>query len=112
MRVTSHKITRFRNLVDVDIEIPDDATLICLIGENGTGKSNILELIAGCASQLGLAPGLQFRRGGPFSDPHDIELTLRVPEGVDLSSQQEQLEAYGALPEWDGTLIYRTSTLP
>jgi predicted ATP-dependent endonuclease of OLD family len=113
MRITSLTITRWRNLENVHVDIPDDATLICLVGENGTGKSNILELLASCANALGLAPDVQLRRAPFVQDEHDFALTLRLPAGADLSSQQEQLQQYEeALQRWDRTLTYRASSAP
>lgn len=112
MRIVSLTINRWRNLEDVHIEIPVDATLICLIGENGTGKSNILELIAMCAGQMGLSPGVQLKRQPFGAGEYDISLTLRLPEGIDLGGQQPQLDAHGAqMDSWDGTLIFRQTNI-
>ena len=44
MRVTQVKIGYWRNLRDVDLNVSEDSSLVCLVGENGTGKSAILEL--------------------------------------------------------------------
>ena len=112
MRIVSLTIRKWRNLEDVYLEIPEDATLICLVGENGTGKSNILELIAMCAGQMGLSPGVQLKRHPFGAGEYDISLTLRLPEGIDLAAHQPQLDAYGAQMErWDGTLLFRQTNV-
>ncbi len=96
MRVTSLTIVKWRNLEGVHVEIPADATLICLVGENGTGKSTILELLAECAGALGLAPGVQLKRPTLGSAPHDITLTLRLPESLDAMAEGSPLRPHEA----------------
>lgn len=111
MRVTSIHIGRWRNLEGVQVDIPPEATLICLVGENGTGKSTILELLAQCAGALGLATGVQLKRPALGADQHDVTVTLRLPEGFDLAAAQ--FAPYEALlDQWDGTLIYHSSNPP
>jgi energy-coupling factor transporter ATP-binding protein EcfA2 len=113
VRVSSLTVERWRNLFGVHIEIPPDATLICLVGENGTGKSTILELLAQCAGTLGLAAGVQLRRPQLGNEPHDISLVFRLPDGFPLEAVEAAVAAhgYGGLTEWDGTLLYRSSNL-
>ena len=45
MRINRLIIKRYRNLGDVNIDFPD-SNIMAFIGNNGSGKSNILELIA------------------------------------------------------------------
>jgi predicted ATP-binding protein involved in virulence len=50
VRIQHISIGRWRHFQDVELSVPDGAPVVCLIGGNGTGKSQILELIAACAS--------------------------------------------------------------
>jgi predicted ATPase len=45
VRIDSLRVGRFRNLRDFTIEFDEDRFTTVLIGENGTGKSNVLEAI-------------------------------------------------------------------
>src|SRR6266568_1890092 len=46
MRVDRLKIRRFKNLEDVDIDFDQDSLETVLIGQNGSGKSNVIEALA------------------------------------------------------------------
>src|SRR6266511_1139675 len=106
MRIDSITINRWRNLESVHLELPADAPLICLVGENGTGKSNVLELIAAAGFRLGLSPGIQLKRGNPLDEPHDFSIRLQLPSGFVLPSEfEQQLSAYAQADEWDMSLL-------
>ena len=51
IRVT---IKAWRDLRDVELHVG-----VCLVGENGTGKSGVLELLSAAAHQLGIAQGVE-----------------------------------------------------
>jgi energy-coupling factor transporter ATP-binding protein EcfA2 len=113
MRISSLTVNRWRNLEGVHLEVPVDASLVCLVGENGTGKSNVLELIAGIAANLGLAPSVQMKRGVYELEPHDVSLTLQLSESFKLPSLQPGNENYGnLLADWDRSLTYRSANMP
>ena len=103
MRIRKIKIRRWRHFKNVELELSDEAALVCLVGANGTGKSHLLELIAACAHRLGLSQGIEIPRGDPFNDPHDFSLQFYLANGVSdavdvgLSRQQQ-------FPQWDRTL--------
>lgn len=78
MRIVRLRIERWRNFRSVDVSIPEDSTLICLIGENGTGKSNILELISAAANRIGISPGVESPRGNPFAEDHEASIAFRL----------------------------------
>jgi predicted ATPase len=78
MRILSLHIAKWRNFRNVEICVPEDSTLVCLIGENGTGKSNILELISAAANQLGISPGIENLRGNPFTEEHEVRLEVHL----------------------------------
>jgi recombinational DNA repair ATPase RecF len=109
MRVKQLSVGHWRNFEGVSVEVPKDANLVCLIGENGTGKSNMLELVATAAHTLGLSAGLPLRRGSPTGEPHEFSVTIEVSESVvprtaALEAAVSPFEA--SLPEWDGTLTF------
>ncbi|WAC89712.1 AAA family ATPase [Mycobacterium sp. Aquia_213] len=105
MRVTRLVVRTWRNLRDVDLQVDPTAPLVCLVGENGTGKSAILELLSTAAHQFGIAQGVEMARGDPFEEEHDIEVVVLVPR-TDLAELPEhlrtRLEADGE--EWNGEL--------
>ncbi|MGQ0632807.1 MAG: AAA family ATPase [Sporichthyaceae bacterium] len=112
MRVTRLTVKAWRNLREVDLEIDPHASLVCLVGENGTGKSAVLELLSAAAHQLGIAQGVEIARGNPLEEPHEIEILVRVPT-EDLALPEHlmaQIETSG-LP-WNGELgfVSRRST--
>lgn len=88
--------------------MPDDAPVVCIVGGNGTGKSQILELIAACAQRVGLSPGVEHRRGDPFSDNSTFEITFFVSIGVVPEVENSDVYAPGLredLTTWDRTLV-------
>lgn len=78
MRILSLHIAKWRNFRNVEICVPEDSTLVCLVGENGTGKSNILELISAAANHLGISPGIENPRGNPLAEEHEVRLEVRL----------------------------------
>lgn len=105
MRIIDIKIDQWRNFNNVRVKAPEDATLVCLVGENGTGKSNILELISAVAHRLGISPGVEIPRGDPFGEPHSFSVSIRFNETIDdlLDEQQAQQFAQNGI-SWHGVL--------
>lgn len=103
MRIRSIRIGAWRNFENIELELDDDAHLVCVVGANGTGKSHLLELISACAHRLGLSPGIEIPRGNPFSDPHDFSLQFYLAEGVSDAIDQG-LAREPEYKEWDRTL--------
>lgn len=60
-------------------DIPQDTSLVCLVGENGSGKSNLLELIAAVAHRVGLSSGIDSLRGDPLETEHELSVVLSLP---------------------------------
>jgi len=103
MRILSLHIAKWRNFRNVEICVPEDSTLVCLIGENGTGKSNILELISAAASQLGISPGIENLRGNPFAEEHDVRLEVRLDTSLFERLPQDYIAACkNNVLQWNG----------
>lgn len=105
MRIVRLSINHWRNLRDVDLEIQDQPTLVCLIGENGTGKSAILELLSAVSHHLGISQGVELPRGDPFSEEHDVTVLAQLP--ADDPLLQDEALTNGAQPaggSWNGGL--------
>jgi predicted ATPase len=114
MRIQHIKIERWRHFEGVEFSLPEGAPIICIVGGNGTGKSQILELIAACAQRIGLTPGLENARGDPFADNATFEVSFFVaPHAIPSVEQKEAypvgpfLEDYAA---WDRTLTISSRT--
>lgn len=106
MRIQYIKINSWRHFEQIELRIPDNAPIICIVGGNGTGKSQILELIAACAQRIGLSPGSESSRGDPFSDQADFEIRFFISPGAVPGLD---LEGHISLPNhpaehWDRTL--------
>jgi len=111
MRISAIRIGKWRNLVDVAIDLDDNTDFLCLVGENGSGKSSLVELITYAANHLGLVsqPPVA-RRPLPETrrEPFDVSLTLRVGLAYEIltanTQPTEELRAH--VGEWDGTLTF------
>ena len=105
MRIVRLSIKQWRNLRDVDLQVQDQPTLVCLIGENGTGKSAVLELLSAASHHLGISQGVELPRGDPFSDEHDLTVLAQIPVD-DLLLQDEALAnaVQAAGDTWTGTV--------
>ena len=105
VRITRLTIKRWRNLRDVDLVFQDEPSLVCLIGENGTGKSAVLELLSAASHHLGISQGVELPRGDPFGDEHDVTVEAQVP-AEDLLRRDEGLtgEIQEAGGTWTGAL--------
>ncbi|HLO64979.1 MAG TPA: AAA family ATPase [Azonexus sp.] len=124
MKIKRLKINHWRHFEGVEITVPDNATLVALIGENGVGKSSILDIVNSAAHHLGLAAGIDIPRGDPFSDTHDLSMEvflghdahgLLAPDVVN-TYKELGLEFDGRLsfisvknPEKDNKLVFLTS---
>jgi predicted ATPase len=106
VKVLRIEVDHWRNLRGVDVTIPAEDTLVCLVGENGTGKSGLLELVSAAAHRAGLTSGIDLPRGDPFSDSHDVRVTLQVttaPQSFGTELGEEIANA------WDGRLVIESS---
>ena len=106
MRFTRIHITQWRNFRNVTIEPPSETKLICLVGENGTGKSSLFELIAALSHHFGLAPGVDAPRGQPFTEKHHIAAEFTFSQGANwvFDGLPNADASLSAVTGWNGTL--------
>jgi predicted ATPase len=107
MRIRKISIAEWRNFRNLQIDIDQESSLVCLVGANGTGKTHILELISSCAHRVGLSSGVDIPRGDPFNDEvKDFELQFFLAPGV-----SDALDVPFGTPDvyatWDRTLTIR-----
>jgi ABC-type Mn2+/Zn2+ transport system ATPase subunit len=109
VRVSNLAIAEWRNLRDVKLQIDEDASLVCLVGENGTGKSAVLELLSAAAHDLGIAQGVEMARGNPLEEPHEVEVVVHVPtEDLDFPDDLKTQLAQSDQP-WGGGLRFASN---
>ncbi len=102
MRFTRIEVRRWRNFSGVTLDLRAAGGLVCLVGENGSGKTSLFELIGAIAHRIGLTPGTDAPRGDPFADEHDVGAELEVGR---LELLAPLLESHGAVGEkWDGSI--------
>lgn len=105
MKILNIRISEWRHFKDIEIAVPEDAPVVCLVGGNGTGKSQIMELIAAAAQRVGLTEGYSGYRGDPFNEESDVEITFQVAVG--LFPNLEILLEKNPSAIWDRTLTVR-----
>lgn len=103
MRIREIRIDHWRHFQNIHLKLDNDAPLVCVVGANGTGKSHMLELIASCAHELGLASGVENARGSVFADEHSVSLTFYLAPGVS-SAVDVDLASNPQFASWDRTL--------
>ena len=106
MRVQRIKIEKWRHFRDIEITVPDDAPVACVVGPNGVGKSHLLELIAAAAHRAGLSPGFETSRGDPFGENAIFEVKFYISSGTNAGLEQalEQQAENASWKAWDRTL--------
>lgn len=108
MRIRTLEIERWRNLRDLRVSLDPDADFICLVGENGVGKSNLLEVIAYSAAHFGLTAELNPKRPFPFQreTPFKVAVVLDLEGMIPVESFVSDGFPAPMAAEWDGTLIF------
>ena len=81
MRIRSIEVESWRHFEGIRIQPPEDAPIVCLVGGNGTGKSQILELIAACAQRIGLSSGYESSRRSPFDEQSAFKVVFSLAVG-------------------------------
>jgi predicted ATPase len=107
LRVQRISVSQWRHFRDIELEVPDNAPIVSLVGANGVGKSQLLELIAACAGSVGLSHGANIPRGNPLGDDAKFEITFEVAKGTCRSLEESGIwedNLAGELKQWDRTL--------
>lgn len=94
MKIRNLQIIKWRNFENIQLSIPDEATLVALIGENGAGKSSILDIINSAAHRLGLSAGVDIPRGDPFADEHDFRIDAYINRKVEDLLERNVIASY------------------
>lgn len=94
MRITRIRINYWRSFHNIEINVPGESTLVALIGENGVGKSSILDIINSACHRLGMSAGVDIPRGDPFSDDHDFEIDAVISRTEREILPQTAIDAY------------------
>jgi len=87
------------------MNIPVEARLVCIVGANGSGKSNLLNLVSGVAFHFGLSPGLDPERRPPLAEYADLEVELMLEGEV----RERAIGVSGLHADWDGSLVLNSA---
>ena len=60
MKISGLKISGYKNLKNMEVYFEEDVSVIAFIGDNGSGKSNVLESIAIIVSRLSMEEKIDF----------------------------------------------------
>lgn len=105
MRVCQIRVGKWRNLRDLVIDVPDETRFVCLVGENGTGKSSVLELLTWSAHMLGLAPQASSRRPVPQIGVGEIEIEITIAtERTEELRERVRVQTGDVIDPWNGEL--------
>jgi predicted ATPase len=108
LQIRHIKIDKWRHFEKVEFSLPDGAPIICIVGGNGTGKSQILELIASCAQRIGLTPGTENQRGDPFSEDAEFEVHFFIAPNTVPNLEGPHRESHQSdYSTWNRMLILR-----
>lgn len=114
MRVKHIRIDNWRHFRGIHLDIPDDASVVCLVGGNGTGKTQIFELIASSAHYIGLSEGFESSRGNPHNENGDFEVTFVIGKNtvptLDDPSDALPVDLEKPMSEWDRTIAISSTS--
>lgn len=81
MRISRIKIDRWLNLEPFELTLPPQSKLVCLVGDNGAGKSSFLELLSIIAARVGFseAGSRPYRNHSVYME-HKVEVTFDLSD--------------------------------
>ncbi len=107
LRLTRIKIKNFRNINELDIEIPHHKKIICLVGPNGGSKSSLLSLI------INALRGLTHESSADFQSKSFFSTTDKFHRAFSTSEIGKAGHGYVFLMDWqskDGDYHYHLLT--
>lgn len=106
MRISRIAVDRWGTTSPFDISLPLNSKLICLVGDNGAGKSRFLDLLSSLLARIGFAqPSIRGQRNASLLP--DIKIAI----SIDLSDSSwirdgEWISHLGfSTTNWDGVLV-------
>ena len=114
MRVQNIKIVNLRNFDNIEINFSPESPMICIVGANGVGKSQLLELIAACSRYIGLTPGSESNRSSPISEEGRFAVKFYIPIGLipEVEDEKRYPDLYlESFKNWDRTITVHHETI-
>jgi predicted ATPase len=105
--VTRIFIEKWRNFENIELCPPRSSRVVCLVGENGTGKTNLLELLTVAAPIMGIAAGTNPRRPFRQEERHKFSVTIEIPHDLEITSSGDD-PRLPLLEQWDRTLTWES----
>lgn len=116
MRIENLTIRNWRQVGDVDIRVTDESNIVAIVGENGVGKSNILQLISECLLRIGLQNEQHPQPKSRMREPHELSLSLDFSDQLEIMMEMEYLEGFWShkpnatlFDDWDGRVGVESS---
>jgi len=104
MKITKLHIHRWRHFRDLTLETGQNDT-VCLVGENGTGKTALLELLLAAAGRFGLTGTYRGERANPLSEPGCFDVWLWLnPSDIRGFVQERFPDERQSFERWDGVI--------
>lgn len=110
VRISRLAIAQWRNFRDFELDLPAESRFVCLVGQNGSGKTALLELLTSAAYHFGLRPEASLARppaGMTLLEDYEVEITLDLGDELDLARRADQEGAVIGgvdLSAWDKTV--------
>lgn len=118
MRIKRLHLENWRQIEALNIEVPSGTNIVTLVGENGVGKSNVLELISECLMKLGIDQVAEPPRGYRLNEPHRLEMHLDFTDQLEAirstfaaESLQNDYRSKPFVDAWDGQLVIRSEKI-
>jgi hypothetical protein len=111
LKITRIEIADWRHFRNVEFDVPPDASVVCLVGGNGAGKSQILELVAAASQRAGLSRGASVARGDPFAESATFAVRFQLDIGVlpELEAALGTDPGLAGAERWDRTITIRSN---